>query len=483
MKLVSVSSSSSLNFRAYDLYQKIQTQLLRTLPTRKDSIYRRMSPLGDPKKSVVPVLDQWIREGNSTYKGELQRIIKELASYKRFKHALEVSLWMTNKRHLPVSPFDVSVRLKLIFKVFGLKEVEDYFSKIPENLLDYPVYLALLNCYTISRSVDKAESIMWKIRDLGYGTKPVWYNLMMDMHLRLGNREEMTGLLTEMERKGICHDQFTYSVCLNARVMASDAGGMDKIVRKMESDRKNIIHWRTYVIAAEGYLKMGLIDKALAMLNKLEGQLSTSKENSTLYVLILKLYAETGKKDELYRIWNVYKSNEKVMNKVYFGMMRSLMKFDDVEGMEKILEEWESSGLVYDFRVPNFLIDTYCSDGRLEKAEALISKGISKGGDASVTTWCHLAGGYLKRNELPKVVEALEKAISVCPPRFKSRKESVITCLKYVEEGESMEKVEELIKFLRTESLSKEIILEEHDENMNGKFIIEDEEDKREGKF
>lgn len=54
------------------------------------SLYRRISPVGDPNVSVVPILDQYIQEGRHLSKEELQRIVKELRDYKRFKHALEV---------------------------------------------------------------------------------------------------------------------------------------------------------------------------------------------------------------------------------------------------------------------------------------------------------------------------------------------------------------------------------------------------------
>lgn len=62
-------------------------------PTRlPGKLYKRISPVGDPNLSIVPVLDDWVGEGHSVYKTELVRIIKELMSYKRFKHALEVFL-------------------------------------------------------------------------------------------------------------------------------------------------------------------------------------------------------------------------------------------------------------------------------------------------------------------------------------------------------------------------------------------------------
>lgn len=363
---------------------------------------------------------------------------------------------MTNKKRLPVAPFDVAVRLKLILKIFGLDQAENYFNKIPENMRTYQIYLALLNCYAIAKSVDKAESIMQKARDLGYAVKPIWYNLMMNLYYQLGSREKLSDLLIEMEAKGVSYDQFTYSVCLRACAMASDAVGMDKIVMMMESNSVGVVHWQTWVIAAEGYLRIGLIDKGLVILNKLEKQLKvTSKKNNVLFVFLFKLYAEAGKKDELYRMWKLCKQKGKVVNKVYISMMRSLMIFDDIEGMEKIFEEWESSALSLDFRIPNFLIDAYCTDGHMEKAEALITKVMSKGGDPLVTTWCHLVGGYLKKNQVREAVLSLKKAISVCPPKFMSQKDSLITCLEYLENGDCMEKAEELIKSTRMRGISR----------------------------
>lgn len=56
----------------------------------KDSLYKRISPLGDPNISVIPVLDQWVLEGRPVCREELRNIIKELRVYNRFKHALEV---------------------------------------------------------------------------------------------------------------------------------------------------------------------------------------------------------------------------------------------------------------------------------------------------------------------------------------------------------------------------------------------------------
>lgn len=56
-------------------------------------LYRRISPFGDPKVSIVPILDQWISEGHTVSKPPLLAIIKELRRFKRYTHALEVSIY------------------------------------------------------------------------------------------------------------------------------------------------------------------------------------------------------------------------------------------------------------------------------------------------------------------------------------------------------------------------------------------------------
>ena len=57
----------------------------------RHSLYRRISPLGDPNVSLVPILDEWVQQGNPVTQTELQLIIRELRVCRRFKQALQVS--------------------------------------------------------------------------------------------------------------------------------------------------------------------------------------------------------------------------------------------------------------------------------------------------------------------------------------------------------------------------------------------------------
>lgn len=450
-----LSLSYLLKSRPHFGYRKGLTHLLSSTSTlttlsRPDRLYKRISPVGDHSISIVPVLDQWVREGRTVDKRELQLIIKELRLYKRFKHALE---WMTDKRYIPPASDDIATRLNLICKVHGLEQAENYFNNIPQQVKGFEVYNALLNCYMHVKSVQKAEGVMQKLRDLGYTRTPFSYNILMNLYYRIGKWEKLDTIMHEMEEKGIRFDIYTLTIRLSAYAAASDIDGIDKIVAIMESTPGIVLDCDTYAVATNGYLKVGSVDKALKMLIKLERLMSTSKRRNVAFDNLLGLYGETGKKDEVYRIWDLYKKEMKIFNKGYTNMISSLLKCDDIEGAEKVFEEWELRGLSYDFRIPNLLIGAYCKNGELGKAEVLLNRGISKGGNPVFDTWFYLAGVYIEYNQIPKAVEMLKNAISECNPNWRPSKDTLVMCLKYLEQQGDVEEAEEFIQLLKEEGI------------------------------
>ncbi|KAJ0028134.1 hypothetical protein Pint_36272 [Pistacia integerrima] len=154
---------------------------------------------------------------------------------------------------------------------------------------------------------------------------------------------------------------------------------IEDTVTLMELDSIDVLDWETYFIAASGYVKAGLLDKALSMLKKSEG-LITDETSGKPYDCLITQYAACGKKDEVLRLWELYRKHKKVYNRGYRCVMPSLLKFDDMESAEKVLEEWESQCKHYDIRIPNLLIDAYCRKGLLQKAETLTNRIKLKGG-------------------------------------------------------------------------------------------------------
>ncbi|CAL9226323.1 unnamed protein product, partial [Arabidopsis halleri] len=146
-------------------------------------LYKKISPLGDPKISIVPVLDEWRGEGNYTSKEELRGMIKELIKYKRFVHALEVSRWMSDRMFYPLSLTDFGTRINLISRVCGLGEAEVFFENIPKDMKGIAVFSSLLSCYAREKSAEKAEQLVEAMKEAGVVSIDTrCYNLMMNMY-------------------------------------------------------------------------------------------------------------------------------------------------------------------------------------------------------------------------------------------------------------------------------------------------------------
>lgn len=56
----------------------------------RDTLGRRLLSLIFPKRSAVIAIRKWAEEGKTIQKYQLNRVVRELRSYKRYKHALEV---------------------------------------------------------------------------------------------------------------------------------------------------------------------------------------------------------------------------------------------------------------------------------------------------------------------------------------------------------------------------------------------------------
>lgn len=75
------------------IFRAVSTEAVATQKTSDglpDDLYRRISRLGDPKRSAVDELERWVMEGREVNKLVLIGIAKNLRKYFRHKHALEV---------------------------------------------------------------------------------------------------------------------------------------------------------------------------------------------------------------------------------------------------------------------------------------------------------------------------------------------------------------------------------------------------------
>lgn len=360
----------------------------------------------------------------------------------------QISEWLSDERIRGLSSGDIAVRLDLISKVHGLDQAEKYFNTTPDSLRGYQIYGALLNCYAEKQSFEKAEAIFQKMRELDFLKNSLSYNVMLSLYSQMGKHEKLAILVQEMQAKGIKCDKFTFNIRLNAYAAASDIEGMEKLLIEMEADPLVTMDWNTYVIVANGYLKASQFEKALSMLRRSE-QVISDKTRRFAYEQLLTLYAGIGNKDEVYRIWNLYKNMGRHYNSGYVCVLSSLMKLDDANGAEKILEEWESGNTRLDFRVPCILIRAYWKKGLPEKAEAYVERLIEKGMEPDARIWNCMSTGYYMDGQMAKAVETMKKAVLACQQQWKPNRFTLAACLEYLKGEGDVEVADEILRSLR----------------------------------
>ncbi|KAK6919052.1 Pentatricopeptide repeat [Dillenia turbinata] len=323
---------------------------------------------------------------------------------------LNISEWMSERRNFDLSPGDIAIRLDLISKVHGLEAAENFFIDIPDELQTFQVYGALLNCYSNNNSLENAEALMQKLMKSRLLRNALPYNVMLKLYHKMGKHDKADDLMQLMKDRGIPWDRYTLNIRLNAHADTPDIEAMEKLLREVEGDQQFHMTWNAYAIAARGYMKAGLRDKASQALKKLE-HLIFGKSKRFAYEILLSQHASLGNKDEVFCIWNKYKEMGKTYNSAYLVMISSLMKLDDIEGAEKLFEEWESVNTSYDLRVPNLMVTGYCKNGLLQKAEAFIDTFIQSGKEPNSGTWDRLTNGYIHLSQMDKAVDTLKKAI------------------------------------------------------------------------
>lgn len=219
-------------------------------------------------------------------------------------------------------------------------------------------------------------------------------------------------MVLEIEEKGIGYNDYSFYIRLSAYAAVSDCKGIKKMVTMMESNPNFVVDLSVYAIAASGYARAGFLDKTYAMLKKCEGLATGGQDRYPPYDFLISKYAEFGNKDDVLRVWEFCKKNSSGW-KVAGSVIPSVLKFDDLEIAEKILEEvnWPKGNPHYCIHVINPLIAAYCRKGLLGKAEAIINNAQSRGLNPDVRTWYLMATGYLQNDQTEKAMEAMKKSI------------------------------------------------------------------------
>nr|QTJ02261.1 TPR type transcription factor [Catharanthus roseus] len=406
---------------------------------QKETLYLKISPLGNPKIDVTPVLEKWVEEGRKVRFAELKRIVHDLRKRSRFSHSLQILEWMNKQATFTFSPIEHAMMIDLIGKVHGYISAESYFDSLSEQDKIDKTYGALLHCYVRQRQIEKSLSHLQVMKDKGLTLSPVAYNDIMSLYTNLGHYEKVPDVLTEMKQGGVSPDSLSYRICINSYGQRSDIAGMEKILKEMENQPDSVMDWSTYTLVANFYIKAHLEDKASDFLSRAEEMID--KKDTIGYNHLISLHANMRNKAQVLRLCNLEKNTCRCVNRDYINMLKCIVKIGELEEAKEVLKEWELSGNCYDFRVPKVLIDGYTEKGMYETAEEMLEDLMEKGKAPIPDSWSKVAEGYLDMGEMEKAVECMKIALTLREKDTAWKpKTSVITRLiEFVDSEESKE--------------------------------------------
>ena len=340
---------------------------------------------------------------------------------------------------------DCAVQLDLIGKVHGIEAAERYFNEVGDR--SEKMYGALLNCYVREGLVEKSLSHFNKMKDMGLAKHPLTYSGIMSLYINTHQLEKVPEVLSEMEANGISPDNVSYRMCIKSYGLRSDFTSIEKLLQRMESHPHITMDWSTYTTVASHFIQGGLHERAMYYLQKAEDKVH---KDSLGYSNLITLYGSLGDVSHVMRLWHRKSTCRRPSNIDYTTIIGSLVKLGELQEADRIFKEWESSGNLYDFRVPNALLIGYMHKGQVEKAEEMLESIISKGQTPIPNSWSILASGYLGMQNMEKAVGCMKRALKLGPQHqgWEPKPALISGILNWLGENGDVELVEEFVDLL-----------------------------------
>lgn len=359
--------------------------------------------LAAPGLSVHNVLDKWVEEGNDLSRAEISLAVLNLRKRRMYGRALQLSEWLEASKHLDFVERDYASRLDLIAKVRGLQKAESYIEKIPKSLRGEVIYRTLMANCVVANNIKKAEDIFNKMKDLGFPISSFACNQLLLLYKRM-DKKKIADVLLLMEKENVKPTLFTYKLLIDTKGQSNDITGMDKIVQTMKAEgiEPDI---NTQAILVKHYIFGGLKEKAEAILREME---SDNLKDRWVCRVVLPLYAQLGKADDVSRVWKVCESSPRLEEcTAAIDAWGKLKKIEEAEAVfDRMSKTWKKlSSSLY-----SVLLKVYANHKMLAKGKDLIKRMGDSGCRIGPLTWDALVKLYVEAGEVEKADSILQKA-------------------------------------------------------------------------
>jgi pentatricopeptide repeat protein len=353
-----------------------------------------------------------------------------------------------------LTDMDYGIRIELISKAQGVRKAADYFATIPEKFRTSMAYTILLTAFVDHNKEKEAIKLVQEAERLGLGHRTYMYNQLLHVYKKNGLIAGVAEVLRAMDAKNVEPDIYTYNIILDIRARKGDAHGMEKVWHRMKGDRNIVPDSATFAILAKGYLVAGMHEKAENMVRRVEA--GPFRRRRLVNLMLLKLYGQLGKKDDLERVFRAIEEAQKVTIADYEAMIRSLGMVGEVDRAEDVFEEMLDKGLGKGVQQYNALLSVYAQSGRIKKGERLLKKIARASLNPNPSTYHELVLMYLKGGEERKAMEILVKAQKMGRTSARSRPlyASFHAALDWFAERGDVKNAEKMIKDLKDSGYS-----------------------------
>ncbi|KAH7293289.1 hypothetical protein KP509_28G019300 [Ceratopteris richardii] len=310
---------------------------------------------------------------------------------------------------------DHMYRLYLVGQSGSVEDVEKCFATIPSKWLTEKVYNQLISCYIARDMLPHAMNALERLKNSGQTISALPFNQFMALYRHQRQVGKALELMKEMNLSDVSPDTRTYNLLLSTISKNGDPDGVLRQYKTMK-DEGIVPNVLTFSLVGKAYILAGRLKEAEELAIKMQ---SMSLKNSHLAQdLLLAVYAQQNRPEELKRTWKQIGKSSKLSARSYGVMIESLGKLGLVEEAQKLAYRAEKVKRKLPARVYNAMMDVYGRHGMMEEAERLLTRIQKEGFKANCVTYKHLVAGYLKIGQLGKAAEYLKASRQILKSEY-----------------------------------------------------------------